>query len=108
MTRESKPYLTGEYEEMFTASSTGNLSNEEAVAYSQSYLKELDSQSAIRFAERRSLEKGIGIGYDRGMTKGLTKGMEKGREDTLNELSSLAKSLGLSDDMMKKLFGRHK
>ncbi|MDE6409282.1 MAG: Rpn family recombination-promoting nuclease/putative transposase [Muribaculaceae bacterium] len=112
MTRESKPYLTGDYEEMFTASSTGNLSNEEAVAYSQSYLKELDSQSAIRFAERRSLEKGIGIGYDRGMTKGLMKGMEKGmekgREDTLNELSSLAKSLGLSDDMMKKLFGSQK
>ncbi|MDE6296304.1 MAG: Rpn family recombination-promoting nuclease/putative transposase [Muribaculaceae bacterium] len=90
MTRKSKPYLTGEYEEMFTASSTGNLTNEEAVAYSQSYLKEIDHQSAMRFAERRS--------YD--------KGREEGREEAIRELSSLAQSLGLSDELIQKLFGK--
>ena len=58
MTKESKAYQTGEYDEMFTAASTGNLSREEAVAYSASYYKELDNQSAIRFAERKGREEG--------------------------------------------------
>lgn len=93
MTRESKPYLTGDYEEMFTASSTGNLTNDEAVAYTQSYLKEIDRQSAVRFAERKS--------YD----KGLEQGMQQGREQTIDDLSARARSLGLSEDMMKRLFG---
>ncbi len=59
MTKESKPYLTGEYEDLFNASSTGNLTREEATAYSQSYFKELDHQSALRFTASKSMAEGI-------------------------------------------------
>lgn len=70
-----------------------NLTNDEAVAYSQSYLKELERQSAVRFAERRSFE------------EGKEKGRKEGIEKALVELSTRAKSLGLSQETMLKLFG---
>ncbi|MDE7466399.1 MAG: Rpn family recombination-promoting nuclease/putative transposase [Muribaculaceae bacterium] len=58
LTRESKPYLSGEYDDIFTASSTGLLSQEEAATYAQSYLKEIENRSALRFAEKKGIEKG--------------------------------------------------
>ncbi len=59
MTKKSKPYVIGEYDEFFTASSVGNLSNEEAVAYSNSYYRELDHQSAVQLASRRAEARGM-------------------------------------------------
>lgn len=88
MTKESKPYLSGEYEDIFTASSTGNLSSEEAVAYSQSYFKELDNQSAVRLAEKRGIEIGE----------------RKGRQEALTEIARKARELGLPEDMVSKIF----
>ncbi|MBD5262858.1 MAG: Rpn family recombination-promoting nuclease/putative transposase [Bacteroides sp.] len=58
LTKESKPYLSGEYDDFFTASKTENLTNEEAVAYSESYLKELDNQSVVRFTARKNRAEG--------------------------------------------------
>ena len=66
LTKESQPYLSGEYNDFFTASMTDNLTEEEAVAYSESYLKELDRQSAIRFTAKKNREEGIEIGEARG------------------------------------------
>lgn len=91
MTKKSKPYVTGEYSDFFEASSTGMLSNEEAVAYSQSYLKELEHQSAIRFAERRGYEKGWKEGY------------EEGRRQVIARLEELSPEFNISDDMKKKI-----
>lgn len=91
MTKESKPYLSGEYEDIFTASSTGNLSSEEAVAYSQSYFKELDNQSAVRFAEKRGKE------------KGRQEGKLEGRQEALSETARRARELGLPEDIVSKL-----
>ena len=54
MTKKSKPYICGDYDEIFDAASTGSLTCEEAVSYSQSYFKECDNQSAVRFAEKRA------------------------------------------------------
>lgn len=58
LTKESKPYLSGEYDDFFTASKTENLTEEEAVAYSESYLKELDNQSVLRFTAKKNREEG--------------------------------------------------
>lgn len=87
MTRKSKPYISGEYSDFFEASSTGMLSNEEAVAYSQSYLKELDNQSAIRFAEKRSRAEGHAEGCD----------------ETVAKFVKLAQEMGLSEETIKRL-----
>ena len=69
MTTDSKPYMEGDYEDMFDASRVSMLSEPEAVAYSQSYFKEIDHQSAIRFAEKRSWEEGREEGMAEGQYK---------------------------------------
>lgn len=71
LTKESKPYLSGEYDDFFTASKTENLTNEEAVAYSESYLKELDNQSVVRFTARKNREEGIEEGLKKGRAEGI-------------------------------------
>ncbi len=58
LTRESKPYLSGEYADLFTASATDSLTNEEAVAYSNSYYRELEHQSAVAYAATKAEAKG--------------------------------------------------
>ena len=67
MTRDSKPYKSGLYEDFFDAASTQMLSAEEAVAYSDSYYKELENQSAVRLAERKAMERGMEKGWDNAM-----------------------------------------
>ena len=66
LTKESKPHLSGEYNDFFTASMTDNLTEEEAVAYSESYLKELDRQSALRFTAKKNREEGREEGIEIG------------------------------------------
>ena len=56
MTRNSEPYKSGLYEEFFDAASTEHLTVEEAVAYSQSYYKEIENQSAVQFAAKKAAE----------------------------------------------------
>ncbi|MDE6023769.1 MAG: hypothetical protein K2G13_09750, partial [Muribaculaceae bacterium] len=56
--KKSKPYLSGEYADIFQASSTGDLTAEETVADSQSYFREFDNQSTIRFASEEGREEG--------------------------------------------------
>lgn len=85
MTRNSKPYRTGEYDDFFDAASTYHLTNEEAVAYSQSYLKELENQSAVRFAASKS--------------------REEGREEERRRNIEAARKAGLSEEMIASIFG---
>ena len=82
MTKKSKPYVIGDYDEFFTASSVGGLSNEEAVAYSNSYYRELDHQSAVRLATQRAEARGLKLGEERG----LKKGMEQTQRDMVNRM----------------------
>ncbi|MDE7413312.1 MAG: hypothetical protein K2N05_05930 [Muribaculaceae bacterium] len=90
LTRESKPYLSGEYEEIFTASSTGLLSQEEAATYSQSYLKEIENRSALRFAEKRGIKEGI--------EKGRLEGRLEGAMAKLKEMVSGLRRSGFDND----------
>ena len=89
MTRESKPYRTGDYDDFFAAASTTQLTNEEAVAYSQSYLKEIENQSAVRFAASRS----------------RAEGEAKGREEERRRIIEAARKSGLSEEMIASIIG---
>ncbi len=97
MTRESKPYKTGEYDDFFEASAVNRLEEAEAVAYSESYFKELENQSAVRFAAARNRE----AGRAEGRAEGLEKGMSLEREKNI----AAARKAGLSEDMIKSIFG---
>ena len=101
MTRDSKPYKSGLYEEFFDAASTQMLSAEEAVAYSDSYYKELENQSAVRLAERKAMERGM----EKGLKKGMEKGMEKGREEAMIDIARKMRMRGISPDEISSMTG---
>ncbi len=89
MTRESKPYKTGEYDDFFEASEVNRLEEAEAVAYSQSYFKELENQSAVRFAASRNREEG----------------RAEGRSFEREKNIEAARKAGLSEEMIARIFG---
>ena len=88
LTKESKPYLSGEYNDFFTSSMTDNLTEEEAVAYSESYLKELERQSALRFTAKKNREEG--------REEGIEIGEAKGKEEERRKSIRLMLSFGIS------------
>ncbi len=95
MTHESAPYRSGDYSDFFEASATQLLTNEEAVAYSQSYFKELENQSAVRFAADRSREEG----WKEGRMEGLNEGIAMERERIIES----ARKAGFTEDMIARL-----
>ncbi len=62
LNKNSKPYLTGEYDEMFNAAEIASMANEDIVAYRNSILKEMERESEIEYAK----EEGIQIGEEKG------------------------------------------
>lgn len=110
LTKDSKPYRSGEYDDMFTASSTEYLSNEEAVAYSKSYFKELDNQSAVRFAARKNREEGREEGREQGREEGREEGRMLQLADNVRNLRrngfddpTITRLLNLPLDMIRTL-----
>ena len=50
LNKESKPYKTWRYEEMFNASEIASMAREDIVEYRNSILMEMERQSALEFA----------------------------------------------------------
>ena len=113
MTRKSKAYESGEYDDIFTASATDSLTNEEAVAYSQSYYRLKEQESAIRFAEKKAeargieegMERGIAQGLERGIAQGMERGIAQGILEGILTTARNLKSLGFSVNDIKKATG---
>ncbi len=106
LTKRSKPYLSGEYDDLFTAAATGNLTNEEAIAYSASYYKELERESALRFAVKKAEVKAEARGEARGEAKGeMKKNLENARNFKLLGVDPaiIAKGTGLSIEEIERL-----
>ena len=110
MDKNSKPYVSGEYDEIFNASEVGNLVNDEAVAYSRSYYSMIDHQHAVEYAREKGMEKGMEKGIKKGMEKGILIGHdERSRQIARNLLKSnvpidvISQSTGLSETEINKL-----
>ena len=58
LNKDSKPYRTGEYEEMFNASEIASLAAEDLMEYMSSLLAEMERESEIEYAEEQGIEKG--------------------------------------------------
>ena len=54
--KDSKPYKTGEYEEMFRASEIASMAAEDIVEYRNSIMIEMERQSALEFAKEEGRE----------------------------------------------------
>lgn len=70
LNKESKPYRSGEYNELFKASEIASMANEDIVAYRNSIMIEMERQSAIEFAKKEGREEGIAEGKAEGKTEG--------------------------------------
>ena len=73
MSKTSKPYMDGDYEEMFEAATLGNMASEELVAYSDSLQKLRDTQAGIEYASRQAYDDGEQKGRKEGLKEGLLK-----------------------------------
>lgn len=97
--KNSEPYKTREYSDMFDTAELASFAAEDVVAYSNSYLKELDNQSAIRFAARENRKEGIQEGIQETLRKVVTNMRAKGYDD--QEISDL---IGESLADIKEIF----
>lgn len=62
LNKESEPYKTGEYADMFNASEIALMSAEDVVTYKNSIMYEMERESAIEYAKEEGREEGIEIG----------------------------------------------
>ena len=97
----SLAYIEGKYAEVFEAARSTNLKDTETIAYSQSLDKLNETIAGFRYAK----EEGIKLGKAEGRAEGKAEGRAEGRAETLQEKAQQAKEMGLSDDIIKRLFG---
>ena len=58
LNKNSKPYKSGEYEEMFNASEIASMAAEDLVEYRTSIIKEMERESELEYAKEEGIEKG--------------------------------------------------
>lgn len=97
----SLAYIEGKYAEVFEAARSTNLKDTETIAYSQSLDKLNETIAGCRYAK----EEGIKLGKAEGRAEGKAEGRAEGRAETLQEKAQQAKEMGLSDDIINRLFG---
>lgn len=93
MNKESKAYRSGEFDDIFEAAEVSRLEEPEATAYSQSYLADLEHESALRFAAKKGLKEGIGIGR------------EEGKKEGFNSAIAAMIENGATDELIRKFTG---
>ena len=71
LNKASKPYLSGNYDELFKASEISSMAQEDIVAYKNSIMVEMERQSAIDFAIEEGKEEGRLMGLAEGREEGL-------------------------------------
>ncbi len=86
LNKKSKPYLSGEFEEMFDASEIASMAQEDIVEYRNSILMEMEKQSELNFAK----EEGLMIGKE----EGIKIGEEKGKMEVALQMKKKGMSLG--------------
>ncbi len=91
MDKNSEPYLSGEYDEIFEAAESAQLYGQEVELYSQSV------------SRLRSIEAGLEFRYEEGVAKGMEKGMEKGREEEREKFIFSMAAEGLNIDTIAKI-----
>lgn len=89
MDKNSKAYLSGEFDELFNESEIANMAAEDVVAYGQSYQKYVDTLDAVETAARTSFSKGEDSGFEKGMKKGIEKGIERERLKSIKIMHSM-------------------
>lgn len=106
LNKESKPYISGEYEDIFNASEIASMAAEDIVAYRSSIMIEMERQSALEFAKEEGKEEG----REEGRAEGREEGIEAGKMEVAREMKKKGMLLGdimlftgLSEQQIEKL-----
>ncbi len=94
LNKNSKPYLSGEYDEMFDAAEIASMAAEDIVAYRNSILDEMERASEIKFAK----EEGIQLGEEKGKLEVARKMKKSGVE-----IGDIMLYTGLSEEQIATL-----
>ncbi len=98
LNKKSKPYLTGEYDEMFNAAEIASMAAEDIVAYRNSILEEMERESEIKYAKEEGFKEGFLEGFLEGFEEGFVEGFqlekEKGKLDVARKMKEYGVDLG--------------
>lgn len=78
MDKNSEPYRSGKYSDMFDASECENMACEEVVEYSKSYYKMIDDMAAMEYSKQEARAEGLKEGRAEGLREGRTEGRAEG------------------------------
>lgn len=101
MDKTAKAFTSGDYEDIFKASTVSDMANEDVIAYSQSLGRLEAIKSGIEMAKRDAFYEGIKEGRE----EGLSAGREEGRADERKEIARNLMAMGGSMEMVKKATG---
>ncbi len=99
--KESKPYKSGEYKEMFDAAEIASMVEEDIVAYRNSILIEMERQSELEYKREEGIKIGEMIGKEEGRKEGKEEGRKEGRNEAMMEVAREMKKSGMSTDNIK-------
>ncbi len=94
LNKESKPYKSGEYKELFHASMLSNLAAEEMAVYEKTLIRELEMESAREYAYEEGIERGIEQGIERGIEQGIEQGIGRGIEQVARRMKERGMAIG--------------
>ena len=94
MDKNSDAYRSREYDDFFEAAELDNLTEEDFVAYSQSYAKMEETERAMEYMCAQSFSKGEEAGFSVGFSKGEFVGFSKGELEAFRKTAIKLKSLG--------------
>lgn len=94
LNKNSKPYKTGEYDELFKASEMASMSMEDIVEYRNSIMAEMERESELEYAKEE--------GREEGRVEGRVEGRMEGREEGKLEVARnmMEKGYALGDIML--------
>ena len=97
MDKNSEPYRSGKYSDMFDASECENMACEEVVEYSKSYYKMIDDMAAMEYSKQEARAEGLKEGRAEGFIEAAQKLLKSGmsREFICETLGMTPKELGL-------------
>ena len=113
MDNTSLAYREGRYPEVFEAARSSQLRPSDIVEYRKSLDRLRDIQRGIKYetenARRKALEEGRAEGRAEGLAEGRAEGraegLAEGRAEAIAEKLKKAKEIGISDDIIAKIFG---
>lgn len=106
MDKESKAYLSGEFNEFFLESEVGSLAKEDFVEYRKSNLKYWEDQAIVDYATHKSMEEGREIGLELGRKEGKNEekiAIAKNMLDMGMALELISKATGMSVEELRNL-----